>query len=188
MDELYEKILQRDIPFHGKYLDLEQWSIELPDGRKGRREIVRAPDAVAVFPVDVEENIHLVRQHRPAIGRTLLEIPAGLIDSGESEETAAVRECGEEIGFHPARLIRLLTYAHAEGYSTGWTTLFLGLDLTTADASSLDATELLKPTVMAFTELKELVKRGEIKDSKTILSVLLWSSLRKEGDGRLSRF
>lgn len=168
-----ETVTGRETIYDGKYLDLEKLDIRLKDGRTGAREIVRVPDAVAVLPVDGDGTVHLVRQHRPAIGRTILEIPAGLLDSGEDEETAAKRECEEETGFRPGKLEHILSYAHAEGYSTGFITLFLGTDLTHTGKKHFDSTEYVEPARMPYRELLSRVKAGEFVDSKTILTAVL---------------
>jgi len=168
-----EKILEQESLFHGKYLHVERLGIQLKDGRTGDREIVRVPDAVALLPVDEDGTVHLVRQHRPAIGRTLVEIPAGLLDDGEGEEEAAVRECEEEIGYVPRKLERLISYAHAEGYSTGFITLFLGTELDYTGRFHFDASEYVEQVKMPFGELFDLVEKNEAVDSKTILSTLL---------------
>jgi len=47
--------------------------------------------------VDKKRNVQLVRQYRPALGRVLLEVPAGLLDGKESTESAALRESEEMI-------------------------------------------------------------------------------------------
>ncbi|AWR87181.1 NUDIX hydrolase [Meiothermus taiwanensis] len=62
---------------------------------EGRYEIVEHADAVAVL-VEREGKLLFVRQYRPAIGSETLEIPAGLIDPGETPEEAARRELAEE--------------------------------------------------------------------------------------------
>ena len=178
MDELSEEILKRTQIYSGAYLSVEELSIRLPDGRTGTREIVGVRDAVAVFAIDDDEQVYLVRQHRPAIGETLLEIPAGLIEPEENPGETAIRECEEEIGQRPGKLDRLLTYAHAEGYSTGWLTLFLGRNLIPSVSASPDETEYLRPEVLPFQDLMEEVLAGRIKDSKTILSSLIWSIIR----------
>jgi ADP-ribose pyrophosphatase len=141
-------------------------------------------DAVAVLPLDSGGIVNLVRQHRPCIGRTMIEVPAGLIDTGEKPEDAAVRECGEETGPRPRKLEPLITYAHAEGYSTGFITLFLGTDLRPA-AGSLrpDPTEFVEPVSMPFQKLRQMVEDNEIVDSKTILCVLLGEKKIDHGKG-----
>ena len=177
-DRLREAVIGRKVLFCGGYLRLEELTIRLPDGRDGRREVVTVANAVAVLPVDADGRVHLVRQHRAAIGRTILEAPAGVIEPGEDPEAAARRECGEEIGLRPRRLLPLVTYAHAEGYSTGFITLFVGLDLEPVGSPRLDETEFVEHVVLPFAELREKVRRNEIVDSKTILTTLLWEQMR----------
>ena len=178
--KLEEEIRDRQPLFQGDYLLLERLIVRLPDGREGKREIVRVPDAVAVLLME-GERVHMVRQNRPAIGRTLLEIPAGLIGPGESPEDAAIRECEEETGFRPGRLERLMVYAHAEGYSTGMITLFLGTDPAHTGRIQLDETEHLIQESLSFDELAGLVLRNELFDSKTIMAVLILLNRRAAG-------
>ncbi|MFC1477660.1 NUDIX hydrolase [candidate division KSB1 bacterium] len=172
-DALFEEIVEQETLYQGKYLDLRKMTIRLPDKRTGIREIVQVKDAVAVIPVDAGGNVHLVRQHRPAIGRTIVEIPAGLIDDGENADESARRECEEETGYRPQELIELITYAHAEGYSTGFITLYLGYKLERTGKIHLDQTEFLEHVVMPFDELLGKVRKNEFIDSKTILATLL---------------
>jgi ADP-ribose pyrophosphatase len=172
-DPLYESVVSRDRIFDGKFLHIDRLTVRLPDGRAGEREVVAMRDAVAVLPMDAEGTVHLVRQHRPAIDRTLLEVPAGLIDAGEDPSAAAVRECEEETGLRPEKLRELISYAHAEGYSTAFVTLFWGTDLNRMGRVRLDANEFVEPVAMQFDELLALVRSNQIVDSKTILCALM---------------
>jgi len=172
-DNLYTPIIQRKKLYGGKYLNLERLEVLLPNGKSGIREIVGVKDAVAVLPIDSAGNAYLVRQHRPAIGRTIVEIPAGVIDRGEDARTCALRECEEETGYKPEVLTELLTYAHAEGYSTGFITLFLGRHLKHNGGMCLDETEFVELVCMPFDELLKKVKSNYFVDSKTILATLL---------------
>ena len=175
-----ERIVKRETLFSGRYLQLEELTVRLPDGRTAGREIVRVRDAVAVLPLDERERAYLVRQHRPAVERILLEIPAGLIDPGEEPEDAARRECEEEIGFRPMKLIPLLRYAHAEGYYTGFITLFIGTGLQASGPLRLDETECLENVRLPFVDLLRRVRENTIQDSKTILSSVLWAEMREK--------
>lgn len=183
-EEFTEIVRNREEVFRGSYLRVERFDIELPDGRTGVREVVRVRDAVAVLPVDRDHTVHLIRQHRPAIGRTILEAPAGVLDRpDEPPEACAKRECEEETGIIPGKLTKLITYAHAEGYSTGFITLFLATDLTHTGKTRLDASEYIEQAAMPFEELLAMVRDNRIIDSKTILCALLSRPLL-EGPGR----
>jgi len=173
---VFEKIVNRKSVFQGKYLALQTLVVKLPDGRLGEREIVRVKDAVAVLPLDNDGNVHLVRQYRAAIDKTLLEIPAGLLNGDESARQAAVRECEEETGYRPRAVTKLITYAHAEGYSTGFMTLYIGTDLEYTGRIHLDSTEFLETVSMPYHELFNMVQENRIMDSKTILCTLMGKS------------
>ena len=172
-NDLTEIETGRDTIFSGSYMQLDVVHVQLPDGRKAKREIVQVRDAVAILPIDDCGNAHLVRQYRPAIERTVLEIPAGLIDARESKKEAAIRECEEETGMVPGHVEQMITYAHAMGYSTGYITLFLGTNLENTGRIQLDASEHLEQVLLPFDELRQLVESNHIIDPKTILAVLL---------------
>jgi ADP-ribose pyrophosphatase len=59
-------------------------------------------DYVAVLGITPDNKIPLVRQFRPALERYTLELPAGLVESGQSPGDAAIRELHEETGFSTA--------------------------------------------------------------------------------------
>src|SRR5918994_5468843 len=77
----------------------KRFSVEVEDGR----EIARSRDAVSILAVDAEDRVLLVRQKRPAVGKELLELPAGLIDEGEAPLATAQRELREETGLRGRR-------------------------------------------------------------------------------------
>jgi ADP-ribose pyrophosphatase len=181
-DPLHEPITARDRIFEGKFLHVDKLTVRLPDGRTAEREVVAIRNSVAVLPMDSEGNVHLIRQHRPAIGRTLLEVPAGLMDEGESPSDAAIRECEEETGVRPGRLRELITYAHVEGYSTAFMTLYYGTELDRTGRLHLDANEFVEPVTMPFDELLALLRSNQIVDSKTILCAMLVRELLLKKD------
>ena len=66
----------------------------------------RKAEGVVIYAVRKEDpgEIVLIRQYRYPVGDYLYELPAGLIDEGETPEEAAIREMREETGlvFHVA--------------------------------------------------------------------------------------
>lgn len=171
---LVERVIRRRVVYRGGYLAAEQWLVRLPDGRRARRDIVRPPDAVAVVPVDAQGRVHLVRQFRPALGRAITEIPAGILDPGERPRRAARRECAEELGLAPRRLRKLCTFYSAVGFSTGCTHLFLAEGLRPV-AGRADPTEFLVAEALPFGRAVSRALANRFVDAKTLLG-LLWAA------------
>src|SRR5215470_5429422 len=88
--------------FDGRVFKVVVESITTPSGHPLNVEIVRHPGSVVIIPVTDTGGIILVRQYRHAIGRWAWELPAGTLKHGEEPDTAAARECQEEIGLVPS--------------------------------------------------------------------------------------
>ena len=80
---LVEHFVSSEPRLSGGYLTVVRDTVALPDGSQATREYVRHPGAVAVIPILDDGRIVMVRQFRYAVGRILLELPAGKIDPGE---------------------------------------------------------------------------------------------------------
>lgn len=175
--KLIERVVGKRVVYAGKYLSTELHTVILPDGRQARRDIVRPPDAVAIVPIDDDGRIYLVRQYRPAIRRTIFEIPAGIIDPGERPAATARRECEEEIGLRPRRLTKLCTFYSAVGFSTGSIRLFLGQGLVPARSGRRDTTEFLQVKALPLDTAYRWVLANRIIDAKSIIGIL-WAAQR----------
>lgn len=175
--KLIERILSTQVVYAGTYLSTEQQTVVLPDGRQAIRDIVRPPDAVAVVPIDDDGRIYLVRQYRPAIRQAIYEIPAGVIDHGERPATTARRECEEEIGHRPRRLLTLCTFYSAVGFSTGSIRLFLARGLIPGRSTHHDPTEFIEVRAIPFERAYRWVLSNRIVDAKSIIGIL-WAKQR----------
>jgi ADP-ribose pyrophosphatase len=167
-----------EITHHGVLTTLRVDTIRAPDGSVVEREIAERPNAVAMVPLTADGEVVLVSQYRHAVGRHELEIPAGLLDvDGEREEDAAQRELVEEIGMTAGTLGRLLCFHNSGGWSDEATVVFLATDLREADtdpgfeadAEEADMTVLRMP----LDDAVAAVRRGEIRDAKTVIGLLL---------------
>jgi len=176
---LEEKLVRSEVAFEGKYLRVEVQTVQLPDGKLAKREIVIPPDAVAILPVDSEGGVHLVRQYRAALRQTILEIPAGIMEPGEDPEGTARRECEEESGVIPGKMERLCSFHHSVGFSTGRIVIYLATELTSSPLVHSEEGEFLERVVMPMDDLRRRVFSGEIVDSKTLVAVL-WYYQRKQ--------
>jgi ADP-ribose pyrophosphatase len=175
--KLIEHILSTQVVYAGKYLSTEQQTVLLPNRQTAIRDIVRPPDAVAIVPIDDDGRIYLVRQYRPAIRRAIYEIPAGIIDPGERPTATARRECEEEIGLRPRRLLKLCTFYSAVGFSTGSIRLFLAQGLVAGRDRRHDATEFLQVHAIPFEQAYRWVLANKIVDAKSIVGIL-WTKQR----------
>lgn len=147
---------------------MERMHLAAPGGGAVVRIIVRHPGAVAVVPMDGDDVV-LLRQYRSALGREVIEIPAGKLDvPGESLTAAAGRELAEEVGL-AGRLTPLLTVATSPGFSDEMIAIFLATDLRPVASAPHGAEEELATVVrMPLTEAIAAVLDGSISDGKTI--------------------
>jgi ADP-ribose pyrophosphatase len=112
-----------------------------------------------------------VRQYRIGAGQELYEIPAGVLEPGESYESTAIRELREEIGFQPTRLEALGAFYPAPGYTTEFIQLFLARDLEAAPLDP-DEDEMLEILPVPLAEALAMIERGDIVDAKTIIGIM----------------
>ena len=96
---LLERFADGEQVFAGRLLDIRRDAVMMPDGRHAIREYVVHPGAVVVVPILDDGRLVMERQFRYAVGRVLLEFPAGKIDAGESRLVCAQRELVEETGY-----------------------------------------------------------------------------------------
>jgi ADP-ribose pyrophosphatase len=165
--------------YEGRVVSLRVEEVELPDGRRVQREIVEHRGAVAAVPV-LDGDVLLVRQYRPAVGRALLEIPAGTVEPGESLHACLQRELAEEIGMQAGRLRHLVTFYPSPGFLTEAVHVYLATDLVPRRLPGEE--EDLEVVRMPLASAQALVRAGEIVDSKSIIG-LLWLAGEETGVG-----
>ncbi|HXG42560.1 MAG TPA: NUDIX hydrolase [Dehalococcoidia bacterium] len=174
--------------YRGRILNLRLDTVELPHGGTAQREIVEHGDVAAIVPVDEQGNVVLVRQFRLAVGRDLLEVPAGGLDPGETPEEAAQRELAEETGLGARQLRPLGGFYVSPGYTSEFIHVFLAQGLEPASVAA-DPDEDIVVERMPLRRALELVREGAIRDAKSIVG-LLWAAQElgllveaKSGDG-----
>jgi ADP-ribose pyrophosphatase len=159
-----------------------------PDVRT--HDVLRFGSVVAVLPIDLaRDEMVMIRQFRLpahlATGRgELIEIVAGHVEGKEALAQAAHRECLEEIGVAPTKLIELFTYLPTPGASDEEITLFLGIvdaSLVPASAGLAIEHEVTRPLRVSIDAALAALAEGKMRNGLLVLA-LHWLALNR---GRL---
>jgi len=160
--------------FQGKVFNIERDRVKMPNGRTVDVDVVRHAKSVVIAPVPEPGKIVLIRQFRYPINRFLWELPAGSVDSGEAPEQAARRECHEEIGLVPGTVIRLTALYPTPGYCDEEMIFFRVSNLEPSEEKAhVDEDEDIEAKTFELRDAREMVRRGEIVDMKTIVALTL---------------
>ena len=160
----------RSILFRGLVVNLEQMEVKV--GAKGWHtfQIVRHPGGVAVLPLHDDGTVTLIRQLRPAIDVTTIELPAGRLDPGETPENCGLRELAEETGLGAGRLESLGYFHTSPGVFDEKIHLFLATGLCQGTAEP-EAYEEIETVRLPLAEALEMARDGRISDGKTIVAL-----------------
>lgn len=172
---MIEKTISSKLLLKGKFLDFIEDTIEIEnhDGKHYTRQYVVHPGGVCVVPILDDKRIVLVKQFRKPLEKTILEIPAGKIDSHEPDTLdTAQRELREETGYTAENWKYLGEIYPCPGYSTEILHIYVATGLT-AGKQDLDEGEVVETEILSLPEITEKINSGEIKDSKTISAVFM---------------
>ena len=164
----------------GRVLDLDVDEVLEPGQIRGTREVVRQGGSVAALPVFDDGRLLLVRQYRYAVDAFVWELPAGRRDAGETPEEGARRELEEEVGLRAGSLEPLLVFWTTPGFCDEVMHLFRATDLEPVPPRP-EADEKIEPATFTLEEAMEMVERGEIREGKTLVALLLEARRRLGG-------
>lgn len=170
--------MPRQTVFLGRKIELVLDTVVLPNGQQQVREIVLHRGAAVMLPFLDAERIVLVWNYRYPIGQRLLELPAGTLDPNESPEVCAARELEEEIGYRAGKLTKLAEFYPSPGVLSECMHLYLAENLIPSQ-QKLEPGEQIEMEIVPFQEALARVLRGEIRDGKTIVGLLLYDRLRR---------
>jgi ADP-ribose pyrophosphatase len=165
-----ETISSKDI-YQGRIFNVRVDTIRDGDAEYDR-EIISHRGSAVVVPLFADGTVAMVRQYRHAAKETLLELPAGSLDEGETPEIAAVRELEEEIGFQAGKLEQIAEFYVSPGFLDEKMFIFLATELTRTK-QNLEIDEIIEVERIPLEIAVATVERGEICDAKTIIGLTI---------------
>ncbi len=159
--------------FKGKIFTVKNTDLIFPKGNRTHEYIDSiGRKSVIIIPVDKNGNVLLFEMYATAMHKRELFCPAGLIDKGETAIQAAKRECQEEVGYLPKKLIHLGTIETSPSYMIHTSELFLATDLTPSKLEG-DEPEELKVLKTPWKKVHELIKKKKITYASAIAALLM---------------
>ena len=148
-----------------------------PAGKSHVHETIEHPGAVTILPMLEGDRVCLIRNFRPAVGQTLIELPAGTLEPGEEPIVTAQRELAEETGYRAGRLVPLVEFFMSPGILSERMYLFVATELT-AGGLDLDAGEEIDNYIVPWRDAVQMATDGTIQDAKTLIGILLYDRVR----------
>jgi ADP-ribose pyrophosphatase len=110
-------------------------------------------------------------------------MPTGGVKEGESLLEAAHRELREEVGYDAEELQHINTYFPSKSVMQETAYLYIGRGLSRVQAIP-DETEFMEVADFPFQQVLEMVLESEIRDSMTVIAVLLADRMRRTENGK----
>jgi ADP-ribose pyrophosphatase len=168
------ELVDETVIAHGFRFTVARATYRTADGETVERHIVHHPGAVGVIPLHDDGTVTLVTQYRAALGRDLVEVPAGIRDvDGEDDATTAARELVEEAGLEAGRIELLCGFNNSPGFSDEQVALYVATELTPVppDPQGVEE-EAMTVSRVPIAEVLADIDAGRITDAKTVIGML----------------
>lgn len=176
MKKFEEKTVSSETLFKGRVISLQVDEVELPNGKTGKREIIKHPGAVAVIAITDEGKMIMVEQYRKAMERSLVEIPAGKLELGEEPLRSAERELEEETGYGSAEMKHLISFYTSPGFADELVHVFVATGLTKKETrQTVMRMNLLKSLSLRWKKLSGLLRKGKLQMRKPRMLYSIYS-------------
>jgi ADP-ribose pyrophosphatase len=164
-------VLRSKVIYRGRVFGVRQDRVVEPGGVRVIRDVVTHTGSVVLLPVFPDGRILLVRQYRHAVGQFLWELVAGRIEPQERPIVAARRELLEETGYTARRFRKLLDVFPTPGFVSERMLVYLATGLRPGPAQP-ESDERITARRFRAAELERMIRRGTLRDAKSIVGIL----------------
>lgn len=172
-ERLKETLLESAVQYRGRIINVRQDRVRTPPGKDAFREVVEHPGAVAILALDGEGKVVLLQQYRHPIGRVIWEIPAGKLEPGEDPLRCGQRELAEEACLAGENWELLTAIYTTPGFCDEKIYLYRVTGLSEDRSCSTEEDEAVVVCRVPLEQAREMIRRGEIVDAKTIVALHL---------------
>ena len=158
MSEVVE-VVREQTAYAGRVLHVVDELLRFPSGDLHRHVTVRHPGAVVILPCESDGRLVAIRQYRHAVRQTLLEFPAGTLETAEQPMVCARRELAEEVGRRANVWKDLGQLLPAPGFCNETQYCYFASDLTPCD-TNLDKDELIEVMTLSPSEIDTAIREG----------------------------
>lgn len=159
--------------YRNKWIRLREDIAEMPNGLTTLYGVCEFGQCVGVLPFVDDDHVVMVRQYRYVQKENQRwEMPTGGLLAGESTEEAAQRELMEETGYRADGLNWVHSFLTSKSVCDETAHLYIGRSLVKVSAAP-DETEFLETAVLPFDSVLKMVLDSKIRDSMTVIAVLL---------------
>lgn len=167
---------KRELVYQGAIVSVYRDYVRVPNGNLAKWDFIGHKGAAAALPVTADGKILLVKQWRNALDRFTYEIPAGGKDAfDEPVEVCAARELEEETGYVAGSLEPLISIYTTVAFCNEKIDIFLAKDLVKT-SQNMDEDEEIEVVEFELAELRTMIRKGELQDSKTVSAILAYDS------------
>lgn len=165
--------LKSEYLFRRPWLTVRHDQVRLPDGRINPEfYVLEYPDWVNIIAITETGEFVMERQFRLGLGKTCYEIPAGVMEKGETALEAAKRELAEETGYGGGKWKEIMTVSGNCSTTSNLTHCFLATGVKRVSGQRLDSTEDLSVCLLSKDEVYQLLACDKIRQS--LMAAPLW--------------
>jgi ADP-ribose pyrophosphatase len=175
------KIKSEELKYQTNWIAVSHHEVIDPKGNEGIYGVIHFKNiAVGMLPLDEQGNTWIVGQYRYPIGHYSWEIPEGGGRRDVPTLESAKRELKEETGIEAAQWTKILEMDLSNSASDEQAVVYLAQELSFGQ-SEPESTEDLQVRKMHFSELLDMVLKGEVRDAITVATVLKVELMIRDG-------
>lgn len=165
--------LSSEYLYRRPWLTVRKDMVKLPNGViNPEHYVLEYPDWVNVIAITKEGKFVMIEQYRHGLDDVFIELPAGVIEPGETPLEGAKRELKEETGFGGGIWQEYTVVCQNPSICNNMTHCFLALDVEPFDTQHLEASEDIRVLLLSREEVITLLQEDKIKQS--LMTTPLW--------------